>query len=104
MDQAELGGLLLGGEEKSSFVYIAKDISPEKWREIRELRITGIEPEQVMKREYPNGKVAGNVIGYLGLTGEIPEGRPSNSPRDRPALSAPRTICSQARMVPLPTR
>ncbi|MFT3943119.1 MAG: penicillin-binding protein 2 [Ancrocorticia sp.] len=80
MDQAELGGLLMGGEEKSSFVYIAKDISPEKWREIRELRITGIEPEQVMKREYPNGKVAGNVIGYLGLTGEIPEGETVEQP------------------------
>ncbi len=80
VDQAELGGLLLGGEEKPSFVYIAKDISPEKWREIRELRITGIEPEQIMKREYPNGKVAGNVIGYLGLTGEIPEGETVEQP------------------------
>ncbi|WP_240611211.1 hypothetical protein [Actinobaculum sp. 313] len=28
MDQAELGGLLLGGEQKSTFVYIRKDISP----------------------------------------------------------------------------
>ncbi len=80
VDQAELGGLLLGGEEKSSFVYIAKDISPEKWREIRELRITGIEPEQIMKREYPNSNVAGNVIGYMGLTGEIPEGETVEQP------------------------
>lgn len=80
VDQAELGGLLLGGDEKSSFVYIAKDISPEKWREIRELSITGIEPEQIMKREYPNSNVAGNVIGYMGLTGVIPEGETVEQP------------------------
>ena len=70
MDRAELGGILLGGEEKSTFVYLKKDISPELWREINALHITGIEPEQVMKRVYPNGTVAGNVIGYMG---EVPE-------------------------------
>ena len=69
MDEAELGGKLLGGDEKRTFVYLKKDISPELWRKIRELRIPGIEPEQVMKREYPNGKIAGNVIGYTGMTG-----------------------------------
>ena len=69
MDEAELGGKLLGGDEKRPFVYLKKDISPELWRKIRELRIPGIEPEQVMKREYPNGKIAGNVIGYTGMTG-----------------------------------
>ncbi|MBE6484375.1 MAG: penicillin-binding protein 2 [Actinomycetaceae bacterium] len=73
MDQAELGGLLLGGEQKSTFVYIKKDISPELWREINSLGIAGIEPEQYMKREYPNGAVAGNVIGYVGETEESAE-------------------------------
>lgn len=68
MDRAELGGLLLGGKVKSTFVYIKKDISPEKWREINALRIDGIEPEQIMKREYPNGDVGGNVLGYVGET------------------------------------
>lgn len=70
MDEAELGGKLLGGDEKKTFVYLKKDISPEEWRDIRALRIPGIEPEQFMKREYPNGKVGGNVIGYTGMTGE----------------------------------
>lgn len=66
MDQAELGGILLGGKEKSTFVYVKKDISPETWREINALGIAGIEPEQYMKRVYPNGSVAGNILGYMG--------------------------------------
>ncbi|MGO1593406.1 MAG: peptidoglycan D,D-transpeptidase FtsI family protein [Ancrocorticia sp.] len=73
MDEAELGGKLLGGEDKRTFVYLKKDVSPELWREIRALRIPGIEPEQFMKREYPNGKVAGNILGYTGMIGENPE-------------------------------
>lgn len=72
MDQAELGGLLLGGENKSSFVYLKKDISPQLWREISALKITGIEPEQYMKRQYPNGSVAGNILGYTGEVAEEP--------------------------------
>lgn len=72
MDRAELGGKLLGGENKSTFAYIARDISPEKWREIQRLGIPGIEPEQYMKRVYPNGKVAGNIIGFVGQTGDGP--------------------------------
>ena len=66
MDRAELGGLLLGGEKKKSFAYVKKDVSPDLWRKVNALRITGIEPEQYMKREYPNGAVAGNVLGYTG--------------------------------------
>jgi len=72
MDRAELGGLLMGGPKKSSFVYVKKDVSPELWREINSLRIAGIEPEQYMKREYPNGSVGGNVLGYVGQTDKEP--------------------------------
>ena len=79
MDRAELGGLLMGEGEKSTFVYIKKDISPETWRKVNALAIPGIEPEQYMKRVYPNGRVAGNILGFVGLSGdgkdETPKGQ-----------------------------
>ncbi|MPV37084.1 peptidoglycan D,D-transpeptidase FtsI family protein [Georgenia subflava] len=62
-DKAELGAQLVG---ESTFVYIAKGLTPEQWREIDALRIPGIEPEETTERIYPNGTTAGNVIGYVG--------------------------------------
>lgn len=62
-DAAELGGELMGTR---SWVYLAKDLEPAKWREIRELGIRGIEPEWIADRVYPNGTTAGNIVGFVG--------------------------------------
>lgn len=66
-DPADLGAELVGD---STFVYLARGVTPEKWREINELEIPGIEPEPVTQRTYPNGAVAGNVLGFVGRDGE----------------------------------
>ncbi len=66
-DPAELGADLVGD---STFVYIARGLTPEKWREILELGIPGIEPEPTTERIYPNGNTAGNILGYVGRDGE----------------------------------
>lgn len=63
VDPAELGGKMIGDK---TFVYLAKDLSPQTWRKIKALGIYGIEPEKTMKREYPNQNTAGNVIGFVG--------------------------------------
>lgn len=70
IDQAELGGMLLGGKDKSRWSLVISDISPDEWREINALGIHGIYPERFMQRQYPNGTTAGTVIGYLGQTEE----------------------------------
>ncbi len=77
MDQAELGGFLMGGENKSQWQLLISDISPEEWREINNLGIRGVYPERFMQRQYPNANTAGTVLGYLGETEEsaTPEGR-----------------------------
>jgi len=63
MDAAELGAKMVGD---STFAYLVKDITPETWDLIDEENIYGIEPEAVEKRLYPNGALAGNVVGFMG--------------------------------------
>lgn len=69
---AELGGKLVAspGKKPSTFVYIAKEVTPDVWRDIQKLRIPGIEPEEITKRIYPNGNVAGNIVGFTNIDGE----------------------------------
>ena len=61
-DPAELGAQMVG---ESTFVYLAKGLTPTEWREIRALGIPGIEPESVTDRLYPNGNTAGNILGFV---------------------------------------
>lgn len=71
-DPAELGGKLVAtpGQKPSTFVYIAKEVTPEVWRDIQKLRIPGIEPEEITKRIYPNGNIAGNIVGFTNVDGQ----------------------------------
>lgn len=66
IEEARLAGILYGGEKKSTWRYIARDISPEVWRQINSYGIPGIEPEQFMRREYPNNRVGASTLGFLG--------------------------------------
>ena len=50
MNEAELGGMLLGD---STYVYIKRNVDAVSYREIRKLDIYGIEWESVFEREYP---------------------------------------------------
>lgn len=51
------------------FGYVAKDIEPEVYREVAELRIVGIFSEQASRRSYPSGPVAAGVLGFVGEEG-----------------------------------
>lgn len=68
MDRAELGGILISGKRKNQWLLLAKGLSTEKWREIEKKKIRGIFPERYMERIYPNGTVAGSVLGFVGKT------------------------------------
>lgn len=54
---------------KRRFVYVAKGLTPEKWREIADLRIAGLFSEEDSRRVYPAGAVAANIVGFLGTDG-----------------------------------
>lgn len=62
LDPAELGGKMLGD---SSYVYLAKSVDAQTFREIKKLGIYGIEWEPVIERIYPEGNTAATVIGSV---------------------------------------
>ncbi|WP_307858294.1 peptidoglycan D,D-transpeptidase FtsI family protein [Cellulomonas fulva] len=66
-DVAELGGRLVGERQ---FVYLLKGVLPEVAREIFALRLPGINVDKAAARTYPNGNLAGNVIGYTNSNGQ----------------------------------
>lgn len=45
--------------------YIAKNVLPETWRAIRALNVQGVAAEETTIREYPNGAVGGNIVGFV---------------------------------------
>lgn len=63
MSESELAADLVGSK---TFQYIAKYVTPEVWALIADEGISGIDREPVSQRLYPNGAVAGNVIGFMG--------------------------------------
>lgn len=68
---AELGATLAGDK---GFKYVAKGVLPEVWAAVRELGIGGIGADQVQQRVYPNGNLAGNVLGWLDADGNGTQG------------------------------
>ncbi|PTT59781.1 peptidoglycan glycosyltransferase [Arthrobacter sp. HMWF013] len=57
---------------ESKYYIVAKDLKPDVEDRISKLQIPGIVTEGVSKRVYPNGSVAGGIIGFLqdGSTGQ----------------------------------
>jgi cell division protein FtsI (penicillin-binding protein 3) len=66
MNAAELGGMLVG---ERKFVYIRKGVLPEVARDVRKLGLNGVNVDRVAERVYPNGTLAGNVIGFVNSNG-----------------------------------
>ena len=66
IDQATLQQKLTGDD---IFVYVAKGLTPEQWRQIKALKIRGIFSEKTTERTYPAGTLAANVLGYVNAEG-----------------------------------
>lgn len=68
MSVAELKEALTGDRKGA---YVAKDVTPEVRQQVRELGITGIwANERTSERIYPQGQLAGNVVGFMGAPEE----------------------------------
>ncbi|MFZ0324667.1 MAG: penicillin-binding protein 2 [Actinomycetes bacterium] len=51
------------------FVYVSRQVSPDTWTKVQQLRLPGIFSESTTKRVYPLGNLAANVIGFVGYDG-----------------------------------
>lgn len=65
VDEAVLGGQLMGKTSDNQWELIARGLPSEQWQKISELNIHGIYPERYMERLYPDGATAGSLLGYV---------------------------------------
>ena len=63
---AELAADLVGDRRGK---YVARGVLPETWAAIKALRIAFINAEETSERKYPNGNVAGNILGFVNSEG-----------------------------------
>lgn len=67
-DEAELAGELHGDKQKNQFKLLQAGLTVKEMRKINALNIHGIFGERYMERVYPNGELAGAVLGFIGRT------------------------------------
>jgi cell division protein FtsI (penicillin-binding protein 3) len=60
---------IIEANPKSQFAYIDKGVTLSLEKKIAALKIPGIYPRKVAARSYPNGAVAGNIVGFVGTDG-----------------------------------
>lgn len=60
--------------QQKSFVWIERKITPQQSQAIRDLQEPGLEFLPASKRSYPNGELAGQLIGFTGLDSKGLEG------------------------------
>ncbi|HEX4566171.1 MAG TPA: hypothetical protein VH138_06040, partial [Vicinamibacterales bacterium] len=53
--------------KKGSFAYVARQVSPEEARRVRDLALPGITLLKESRRYYPNSELGVHVIGYVGI-------------------------------------
>jgi cell division protein FtsI (penicillin-binding protein 3) len=70
LDRRRLGDQILEARESSKrFFWIARRIAPNQAQLLEKMDLAGVYTRKEPKRFYPNGSLAANVLGYVGLDG-----------------------------------
>lgn len=99
MNSAELGGDLVGTRQ---FKYLKKSVLPDVARQIRALKIPGINVDKVSERVYPNGSLAGNIIGFVNSNGQGLQGLESSENDELSGTSGTETYERGSKGQPIP--
>ncbi|MFN4001582.1 peptidoglycan D,D-transpeptidase FtsI family protein [Microcella sp.] len=59
----------LADDPADDHAYLARRVTTEQFQAVRELRIPWVYWERLPSRTYPNGQIAGNLVGFLGTDG-----------------------------------
>jgi cell division protein FtsI (penicillin-binding protein 3) len=70
MDVTELEAKLRGAVPGDRFEFIARQVEPDIYREVKELDIPGIYFTAEPKRYYPGGQLASHVLGFVDIDGK----------------------------------
>lgn len=54
---------------KSEFAYLAKGVSPSVYTAVMKLKVPGVYAQPTAARNYPQGAIAGNLVGFMGTDG-----------------------------------
>ncbi|HKP47134.1 MAG TPA: penicillin-binding protein [Pyrinomonadaceae bacterium] len=70
LDKQELTDQITEGRKNGrGFLWIARRIDPDKAQALEALELPGVHTRKEPKRFYPNGSLAANVLGFVGLDG-----------------------------------
>ncbi|KZC94415.1 MULTISPECIES: peptidoglycan D,D-transpeptidase FtsI family protein [Clavibacter] len=73
----EIHGIITGAlakDPKSLFAYVTKGLDVDAYLKVRGLKIPWIYFQPVSSRTYPNGQIAGSVLGYIAGDGSVKAG------------------------------
>ena len=85
------------------FVYLAKNVTPDVWAKVAELKLAGIFSERTTTRIYPAGEVAANVVGFVGADGKGGSGLEYGFDEELAGAAGSQVYQSAARGTEIPT-
>jgi cell division protein FtsI (penicillin-binding protein 3) len=69
-DQSSLSARIIEARKSNRrFIWAARRLSPEQANQIEGMQLAGVHLRKEQKRFYPNGSLAANVLGFVGLDG-----------------------------------
>ncbi|MFN8169177.1 MAG: penicillin-binding protein 2 [Candidatus Nanopelagicales bacterium] len=110
--EAEALASVLGGDAEAyaqrmtgtrRFVYLAKNVTPDTWAKVADLKLPGVFSEATTTRIYPAGEVAANVVGHVRADGKGGSGLEYGFDKELAGTAGTQVYQSSAKGTEIPT-